>query len=99
MWCCDRAAAFGGAHDNAGESDALLVGKEARGHAASSYGVQAAILAELRKRSGATVVGDGQRGKWRLMTLIEAVSVPSVFDLKDCDHQYGRHQDGSGYYR
>jgi hypothetical protein len=28
--------------------------------------------------------------------LLKAVSIPSVSDLKDCNHQYGRHQDRPG---
>jgi hypothetical protein len=47
-------------------ADALLNGKKPEATRHQAMVLQAAILAVLRKRDGAAVVGDGPRGKWWL---------------------------------
>jgi hypothetical protein len=47
-------------------ADALLAGKKPEATRHQAMVLQAAILAILRRRNGAAVVGDGPRGRWRL---------------------------------
>lgn len=47
-------------------ADALIAGKAPQATCKQSMDLQAAILAALRQRDGATVVGDGAPARWRL---------------------------------
>src|SRR6202165_2540693 len=47
-------------------ADALIAGKAPQATRKQAMDVQAAILAALRKRNGATVVGEGATARWAL---------------------------------
>jgi hypothetical protein len=47
-------------------ADALVAGKAPQVARKQSIDLQAAILVALWKRSGATVIGEGAPGRWRL---------------------------------
>jgi hypothetical protein len=47
-------------------ADALIAGKAVPATRKQFVDLQAAVLAALRKRNGATVVGDGAPARWQL---------------------------------
>jgi hypothetical protein len=61
-----HASALSSGHDDAGDSDALLVGKRPEATPYQLEKLRAAVFGVLRKRNGGAVVGDGPRGAWRL---------------------------------
>jgi hypothetical protein len=48
-------------------ADALIAGKAPEATSKQAMDLQAALLAALRKRNGATVVGEGTPARWRLL--------------------------------
>jgi hypothetical protein len=64
-------------------ADALIADKAPQATRKQAIDLQAAILAALRKRNGAAVVGEGAPARWALTSIIEGQDAERKPDRKD----------------